>query len=350
MDVDLDARVERALARGHPETDGYLPGGLDLSRRPTTSRDGPGLWVPAVAAMAIAVVIVIGYVRPDSLRPSGTPVGGLAAQGWSTPSPSASATSAFVLEIVEKPSSELMSDLSARGIRCFATGFVHRIPPNPVELDRQIKEASILQGWLILGSRWVGADRAAMAQAFGATRAVAADAEGDVVWILTERNGRLGYMELAAIETPRGHLVWARGNTTFEADCEKPTPPPISIAVVKNPREVAMEEMSRRGARCFQGSDILMVAPDTDLLDQQIIDAGIYLGWLEGGARWVGEDPASMVLALGSDFAVAGPDERHLWTIVSRDGRLISREYRAVITPKGHWVWMRGDTDQAIAC
>lgn len=351
MDLDLEARIERALARGHPETDGYLRGGLDLSRRPTPSHEHRRSIMPALAAAAVvAVAIAFASVQFDGVRPGATSAGGLGAQGYSSPSPSASNMPALELEIVKEPSSELMADVSARGSQCFAMSTHYRIPPNPVELDEQIKEAGIVQGWLIVGSRWVGSDRVALAQAFGATRAVAADPDGSMVWILTERQGRLGQVELLATKTPGGYLVWDSGNSTFEADCVVETPPPVWIEVVEDPREVAMQEMVNRGSRCFQGSDILTVAPDTDLLDRQIRDAGIDVGWLQSGSRWVGEDPTPMVLALGSDFAVAGPDERHLWTIVSRNGTLSSREYRAVTTPNGHWVWMRGDTDQAIPC
>lgn len=352
MDVDLESRIEQALTRGHPEVDRYLPGVLDLSRHPTTPPARRWRVLPALAAAAIVVAaIAIGSVRFGDLQPTGTPAAGLGATGsLASPTPSPSATPGIELEIVEEPSSELMSDVSAGGVRCLAMSSPYRIPPNPTELDRQIKEAGIVQGWLVVGSRWVGSDRVALARAFGATRAAAADADGDSVWILTERDGRTGTVELRAVETPRAFLVWDSWNTTFETDCEFPTPPPISIAVVEHPREVAMEELVKRGARCFSGSDILMVPPDGDVLERQIRDAGIEVGWLEAGARWVGEDPTAMVLALGSDFAVAGPDERHLWTIVSGDGALVSREFRAVITPNGHWVWFRGDMDRVISC
>lgn len=352
MDLDLESRIERALTRGHPEADRYLPGVLDLSRHPRTLPDSRWRILPALAAAAIVVAaIAIGPVRISDPQPSGMPAAGLGATGsLASPTPSPSATPGIELEIVEEPSSELMSDLAAGGVRCFRMSSAYRIPPNPAELDRQIKDSGIVHGWLIVGSRWVGSDRVALARAFGATRAAATDPNGTSVWILTERDGRTGAVELRAVETPLGFLVWDSWNTTFETDCEFPTPPPISIAVVKHPREAAMEELVRLGARCFQGSDILTVAPAAELLDRQIRDAGIETGWLQAGSRWVGEDPTPMVLALGSGFAVAGPDERHLWTVVSRNGTLTSREYRAVITPNGHWVWIRGDMDQAIPC
>jgi hypothetical protein len=347
--MSTDERIEQLLRLGHPEADAYVAPPLDLTRRPVAA---PRRRLPLstiVAAVLVIAAVAVGSTQIDRSGPAEPTLPAAAsATGEQTASPSESPK--LVLEIVEDPEGELTSVFMRLG-KCGSVLSALIALPDGDELDRQIEESGITQGWLTVGGRWLGNDRVALAEAFGALRVAAAERTSDVVWMLTRKDGFLRATEIRAFETPRGHLVWSPGNKTVsEAPCKEPAPGPLVIPVVEDPREAAMQEMVKRGVSCFTGSDVLRILLP-ERLDEAIDEKGIDHGWLVTGRSWLGADPAPMVVALGSTWAVLGLREDELWVIHVDSGRLVSDGYNLVETPKGRQVWQAtGGSDRATDC
>jgi hypothetical protein len=228
VDVDLEARIKRLLAIGHPEVDTYEPHGLDLSRRPTAplSRRTP-IWLMPVAAVVAAVVVLlsltVGPFGPKDAQPNlVVPASPATSVAPSTPAPTETPRDNLEIVVADSPEGAVMSSIVSEG-QCATMAIHDFLMDRGKEWDAQIDDSGIDHGWLTDDGLWVGDDLVEVVRAFGGTwGAISTEppARGlREMWIVTERDGRPMAQQLIPWRTPKGRTVWHRWNTVTVIPC-----------------------------------------------------------------------------------------------------------------------------------